>query len=100
MRKLSTNLLLLSSILCLGVSVAAQPAPARPDVRSLLSHMDIESDRDKHFATLFHIGDKHVEDLIRALDDPDPNVSSNAQVIIRYLGNQTAMHALTEHYKK
>jgi hypothetical protein len=100
MRKVSTSLLVLSSILCLSVSVAAQSTPTRPDVRSLLSQLDIESDRNNHFATLFHIGDKHIEDLIRALDDPDPHVSSNAQVVIRYLGNQTGMHALTEHYKK
>lgn len=100
MRKVSTSLLALSSILCLGVSVAAQATPTRPDVRSLLSHLDIDGDKDNHFATLFNIGDKHIEDLIRALDDPNPDVRSNAQVVIRYLGNQTGMRALTEHYKK
>lgn len=99
MRKGST-LLALFSVLCLGVSVAGQAAPPGPDAHSLLSHLDIESDRNRHFATLFRIGDERVQDLIRALDDPDPEVRSNAQLIIRYLGNPTGMDALIERYTK
>ena len=100
MHKVFTNLLALFSVLCLGVPAAAQPAPSRPDVRSLLSHLDIESDRNNHLSVLFRIGDEQIEDLIRALDDSEPEVRSNAQVVIRYLGNQTGMHALIEHYRR
>jgi hypothetical protein len=96
MLKLAGNLLALFLISYLGASALAQPTPA--DTHALLSQLETEHDHNGHFATLFRTGDERIEDLIRALDDPDSNVKQNAQTIIRYLGNRVGMAALFRHY--
>jgi hypothetical protein len=58
---------------------------------------DVRTDSDKLIA-LLQVGDRRVSDLIQLLDDPDPNVSLRAQVVIRYLGNETGMKALRAWY--
>lgn len=64
------------------------------DVRKLLLELkDVKSGRET-LATLFSIGDKQISELIKALDDPDHEVSLNAQTVIRYLGNPTGLAAL------
>lgn len=98
MRKASGNVLALLSAVCLGASVLAQTLPARPGIHGLLSQLEIEDDRNGNLAALFRSGDEKIVELIRALDDPDPNVRSNAQVVIRYLGNKAGMDALISHY--
>lgn len=100
MRKASANVLALLSAVCLAASVVAQSAPTRPDVRSLLSQPEIEDDRGGNLAALFRTGDEKIGDLIRLLDDVEPNVSNNAQMVIRYLGNRSGMDALIRHYAK
>jgi hypothetical protein len=70
------------------------------DTRRLLSAMDsVRSDSDK-LAMLFKVGDERIGDLIRALDDPDSDISLRAQIVIRYLGNAEGMRALIEWYGK
>jgi hypothetical protein len=54
----------------------------------------------EQLATLFRSGDDRIEDLIQALDDPDKEVRYNAQVIIRYLGNDKGMEALNKRCAK
>lgn len=70
------------------------------DTRKLLSAMDnVRTDSDK-LAALFKVGDERIPDLIRALDDPDSDISLRAQIMIRYLGNPRGMKALIEWYAK
>ena len=51
-------------------------------------------------AILFNTGDEQINNLIRALDDPDEVIRRNAQITIRYLGNPIGMNALISHYAK
>lgn len=70
------------------------------DTRKLLSEMhDRHLDSDK-LASLFRIGDKRTANLIQALDDPDQDISLRAQVVLRYLGNESGMNALRELYSR
>ena len=55
--------------------------------------------QDETLTTLFSIGDVRIQDLIRALDDPDIVVKRNAQIVIRYLGNEAGMETLIECYQ-
>jgi len=66
----------------------------------LLSEMnDVKLNGDK-LAKLFRIGDQRVEVLLKALDDPNPDISLRAQIVIRYLGNETGMKGLFDWYEK
>jgi hypothetical protein len=67
------------------------------ETRRLLSEFDGRLTPDV-LAKLFREGDQHIEELVRALDDSDHNISRNAQVIIRYLGNEAGMRELIEWY--
>lgn len=67
--------------------------------QKLVDLVNVRLDTDK-LASLFNIGDKRIVDLVRALDDGDKKVSLNAQVVIRYLGNDQGMRSLYEWYKK
>jgi hypothetical protein len=68
------------------------------DTRKLLT--ESPRIRDDSLATLFRIGDERIQELTRALDDPNEVVRLNAQIVIRYLGNETGMKALIEHLTK
>lgn len=80
------------------LSSAGQSAWSYEDIRRLLAEKSIIE--DKTLTTLFSMGDERIQDLIHALDDPNTVVRRNAQVVIRYLGNDTGMKALIEGYKK
>lgn len=70
------------------------------DVRKLLSEIHshrIDSDK---LALLFKIGDKKIAELIQALDDENVEINTNAQAVIRYLGNEKGMKALQDWYGK
>lgn len=68
------------------------------DTHRLLSGMrNCRSDSNK-LARLFQVGDRRIKDLIRALNDPNPEISLRAQIVIRYLGNEAGMKALSEWY--
>jgi HEAT repeat protein len=55
---------------------------------------------DESLSVLFTVGDDRIEDLIRALDDQDEVVRKNAQVTIRYLGNEAGMNVLVDLYTR
>ncbi len=88
-----------------GLLLAANAFPFRDastyaDTRKLLTALsDIKDDREV-LAALFKKGDARIDDLIKALDDPDQNISLRAQIVIRYLGNQAGMKALDGWYNK
>lgn len=60
---------------------------------------DVKSNNDK-LAKLFRAGDERIADLLKALDDPNPDISLRAQVVIRYLGNDVGVKGLFEWYDK
>lgn len=68
--------------------------------RKQLSSMEDVKDDCEELAALFKIGDRHIEDLIRALDDPERDISIRAQIVLRYLGNDKGMRKLIEWYSK
>ena len=77
-----------------------QQATTYGDTRKLLTSLqDIKDDREV-LAALFKNGDARIDDLIEALHDPDRNISLRAQIVIRYLGNETGMKALEDWYSK
>jgi hypothetical protein len=67
------------------------------ETRRLLSEFDDRLTPDV-LTTLFREGDQRIEDLVRALDDSDHRISRNAQVVIRYLGNEAGMRELIVWY--
>jgi HEAT repeat protein len=77
-----------------------QASDTYKETRKLLTKISNVRTDDEKLAALFKIGDRRIQDLIRALDDPDPQVSLNSQRVIRYLGNQQGMKALYESYDK
>ncbi|HLA12651.1 MAG TPA: hypothetical protein VJ023_18845 [Pyrinomonadaceae bacterium] len=68
--------------------------------RQLLFGLNGVRGREEELVRLFRQGDDRIADLIRALDDSDRVVSRNAQVIIRYLGNEMGMRAVIQGYGK
>lgn len=102
MFNLFTWAVLLLSLLLSGIAASQKENPSTnfEKTRKLLLDLDdIKSDRET-LAMLFHTGDERIEHLIKALDDPDERIRLRAQVIIRYLGNETGMRALVESYEK
>lgn len=69
------------------------------NTRQLLIEMN-RADPNKQFIKLFNIGDKQIAELTKALNDSNLLVKRNAQVIIRYLRNDSGMSALTASYNK
>ena len=70
------------------------------DTRKLLTALRNVKDDRRVLAALFKKGDSRIDDLIKALDDPDRNISLRAQIVIRYLGNQAGLKALNYWYNK
>ncbi len=99
--KYQIKLVYITVALCLfGRIIVADESQSETylDTRHLLSKLqDRRLDSDK-LATLFEIGDKRIADLIRMLDDQDPELRLHAQLVIRYLGNDAGMKALREWY--
>lgn len=81
-------------------------APANQEQRidlnicKLLLDMETYPTRDRSLTTLFQVGDEHIQDLIQALDNPNEIIQRNAQIVIRYLGNETGMRSLIKSYMK
>lgn len=92
--------ILFISLLMAKNAVAVQKVRANVDTRELLTELkSLKSDREV-LAILFKSGDERISDLIQALDDRDRTISLRAQIVIRYLGNETGMKALESWYKK
>lgn len=89
---------LIAGLLLAANAFSIERATTYGDTVKLLNSLkDIKDDRQA-LATLFKKGDARIDDLIKALRDPDRNVSLHAQIVIRYLGNQAGMRALEEWY--
>jgi hypothetical protein len=69
------------------------------EISKLLSSMSDVQDSDS-LAQLFKLGDEHITDLIKLLNEPDESISRRAQIVIRYLANDEGMRALDEYYAK
>lgn len=81
---------------------AAPPGSSGPDIRKLLRKWEYPS-ADSALGKLFSIGDERMDQLIAALDDPEQEISLNAQRVIRLLGNPrgvSAVHACDGRGKK
>jgi HEAT repeat protein len=84
-----------------GVAEASQASSKTyQETRKLLSAMKDYDLYPERLAAVFRVGDARVGDLVQALDDPDKEVSLNAQRVIRYLGNEVGLKGLAEYYKK
>lgn len=69
------------------------------NTRKMLATMkDVKNNSDQ-LAKLFRVGDERIADLVKALDDPDPDISLRAQILIRYLGSDTGVIKLLEWFK-
>ena len=104
--KVSMRILTLAVSLLLFADVSAQQMFPIPEshtyqfTRKQLSSMESVKNDPEELAALFKTGDRHIEDLIQALDDPDRDISIRAQTVIRYLGNERGMRKLIEWYDK
>jgi len=96
-----TTATLLVSLMLVTTAFASPCVTTRHgDIRKLLTSLQSIKDDREVLAALFKTGDEQIAELIEALHDPDVNVRLRAQIIIRYLGNETAMKALEDWYSK
>lgn len=86
------------AILLVSYALPLLAGQTKPNLRKLLAKMQSGPVDTKHLARAFSIGDANIDELISALDDRDESVSLNAQIVIRYLGNQDGMTALFHRY--
>ena len=62
----------------------------------LLNRLELSG---KNLAKAFIFGNQHPDELVIALQDPNPHVRVNAQRLIRYLGDPEGMQALFAFYE-
>ena len=91
-------LVFILSIFIAPLSTASQPERTYQDIRKLLAERSIIE--EESLVLLFNIGDDRIQDLLRALSEPHKAIRRNAQIVIRYLGNDAGMKAVDEGYKK
>lgn len=89
---------LVAGLLLMANALPIQQATTYGNTVKLLNSLTDIKDDGQVLGTLFQKGDARINDLIKALHDPDHKISLRAQVMIRYLGNQTGMKALEEWY--
>ena len=75
------------------LSIATNGSQGTTDVRRLLLEMTMKHRSTEQLGVLFQGGEREINYLVRALEDPDPEVKLNAQIVIRYLGNEQGMRA-------
>ena len=97
--KLITALVILG-LLGGSTSLRAGSLETVADTRKLLAAMDDVGTDSHRLAALFRVGDTRLKELIQLLDDPDPKMKLRAQVVIRYVGNESGMQALREWYSR
>ena len=88
---------LIVTVFLLVTGARASLAQGSDTRRLLLAMSDVRINSDK-LSTIFKSGDVRIAELVRLLDDPKPEVRLRAQIVIRYLGNETGMQALREWY--
>ena len=89
--------------LCIAICFVTSPSQTvetYEDTYKLLLKMEDALTREVSLTKLFGMGDERIQDLIRALDEPNKAVGRNAQIVIRYLGNDAGMKAVIESYRK
>lgn len=91
----------LLAVLIVGLTPLRDQQTPRADgeVRQLLVQLKANHRSTEQLAVLFQIGDAKIADLIKALSDPDTEVSLGAQIVIRYLGNEQGMDAWRKLYE-
>jgi hypothetical protein len=96
------RLSLLVFLLCCfcGLTAFGQSSTTYRDTLKLLSKMRSPNVDKEELAKLFKIGDERITDLVKALDDPQPDISRRAQIVIRYLGNTIGVMGLYEWYSR
>ena len=99
MSRLTFGQLLVGLVLTVN-AFAAPMDKTYQETRELLASLDSVKNNREILATLFKTGDARIDELIKALDDPDPKVSLRAQRVIRYLGNPAGIKALEDWYNE
>jgi len=89
---------LVTGLLLMANALSIQQATTYGNTIKLLNSLKDIKDDGQVLGTLFQKGDARIDDLIKALHDPDQKISLRAQIVIRYLGNQIGMKALEEWY--
>src|SRR5262245_59208010 len=82
------------------VTSLSQTVGTYEETYKLLRNMEDATMREASLTKLFGMGDERIQDLIRALNDPNAYARRNAQIIIRYLGNEAGMKAVVESYRQ
>lgn len=93
-----TIVTLITTLLLAAYAFPVPQATTYEDTLKLLRSLKNRKDDREILATLFQKGDARIGDLIKVLHEPDRNISLNAQIVIRYLGNRSGMRALEEWY--
>ena len=83
-----------------ALTIFGQSQKTYQNTLKLLSEMNDQISSSDKLAKLFRVGDERIADLLKALDDPNPDISRRAQIVIRYLGNNTGVKGLFEWYDK
>ncbi len=100
MKKIKIFILLVISVISFSNLCFAQTqSKTYKNTRKLLAKMD-RTFFDSTLRKLFQIGDDRIDDLIKALDDTEDEVSINTQIVIRALGNEKGTKALYKWYEK
>lgn len=83
-----------------ALTAFGQSSKTYPNTLKLLSEMSSQNLNKDKLAKLFRVGDERIADLLKALDDPNPDIRLRAQIVIRYLGNEVGVKGLFEWYGK
>ena len=90
--------ILLFTLPWISISVFGQGLP--PTTRELLSNLIVDGAQNKNLAILFNEGDDRTSDLIELLEDSDPAIRRNSQIVIRYLNSTAGMNSVFSSYKR
>jgi hypothetical protein len=99
--RLRITLSLLLGVLLLGIQRGWTQSQNETydQTRTWLLRMNRRSPNEE-LRKMFEEADTRIQDLIKALDDPQKEVNLNAQVIIKYLADPTGLKSLNEWYRK
>jgi hypothetical protein len=99
--RLRITLSLLLGVLLLGIQRGWTQSQNETydQTRTWLLRMNRRSPNEE-LRKMFEEADTQIQDLIKALDDPQKEVNLNAQVIIKYLADPTGLKSLNEWYRK
>ena len=91
----TTVLVLVASCAAVSTSALSLSKPAQYEsTRKLLRKLESLAHDSKVLGTFFRSEDAHLENLIKALDDSDQEVSLRAQIVLRYLRDPIGIRAI------